>query len=645
MKFKVIVVGTGPVGIRAAEEISSLDPGISISLYGDEPCEPYNRILISNYLAGQGDFSSIRALPVLRSGTDLKTHYGCAIVGIDTVRKIVHCSDRQTERYDKLVLAVGSHAYVPHLENNRLKGIFTLRNVADADALKARESDTAVVLGGGLLGLETARALQSQSNKRRIIVIDHSPSLMNRQLNKEAGDILVEKVLGFGIEVCLSSGIKTINGSDRLESVTLRNDRNIPCDMLVFAVGIRPNVELAKQSGIATRRGIIVNDRLQTSVPDVYAVGECAEFNQTVYGIVAPGFEQAAVMAANVCGQSRRYRGSVVFTQLKVLDYPVFSMGRVGENEPGLPDDRYAYAEPMNDIYRHLVVYRGRLIGCIAMGEWSELSRIRKAIESRRRIWPWQLKRFRQRGLIWADELTDSVVFWSQDDIVCHCNQVSRGTLGQAISAGCQTQAELSAATKAGTTCGSCGSLLAELLGGQRQAVRAFLGLAVICAVTAVAGAAVLLLPPIPYQRIGTIEWVYDALWRDHFLKQVSGYFLLGCSLLVLTLSLRKRLKRWQFGDFAWWRMMHVIIGFVTLLVLVTHTGFRFGDNLNFYLMSSFSGLLVVGAGAGLVIAVEHKMRPGFSRKLRSRLVWMHILLFWPLPALLTMHIMQTYYF
>lgn len=644
MKPSVVVIGSGPVGIRAIEDLSALDSEIKISVYGDEPCQPYNRVLLSNYLAGQADFETIRLTPNIQEKTELTTHYGHSVASIDPVNKCITTVEGEVEYYDKLVLATGSHAHIPSIQNTDLEGVYTLRTVADADALRDRESKTTVVLGGGLLGLETARALQTQS-QGQVIVVDHSPSLMSRQLNKEAGDVLLQKVLDFGLKVELANGVKDILGEDKLEAVVLRDGQKIECDTLVMAVGIRPNIELAKESGIHTRHGIVVDEKLMSSANDVYAVGECAEFNNLTYGIVAPGFEQARIMAENICGKKAKYSGSVLSTRLKVLDFPVFSMGRVGENEAGQPDDRIEYFDKENNIYRYIVVYRGKLIGCIGLGEWTELSRIRTAIEENKRLWPWHIKRFKTTGLLWADAAADSVVFWPDSAIVCNCTQVSRGQLGQAVRDGCKTVSELTTSTSAGTTCGSCSTLLSELLGAQVEPVSLFKTLAFFSVIALLAGMLTIFLPGLPFQQMATIEWFYDELWRDNYIKQVTGYVLLGCSVVVSTLSLRKRIKKFSAGNFAGWRIMHVSIGFITLAVLLAHTGFRFGNNFNSWLMVSFTGLLVLGALAGVVISSEHKMNPGLARSLRSQMVWGHILLFWPLPILLGFHILQTYYF
>lgn len=616
---------------------------LAISLYGEEPVVPYNRVKLSSFLAGNDDFEDIKIFPVIKEPSRLTAHFNCPIRHIDTAQKRVIRADGKMERYDKLVLATGSHAHVPSIPNINIVGVFTFRDLKDAEILKFRISSATVVLGGGLLGLETARALQKKATQ--VTIVDHSINLMNRQLDKTAGDLLMDKVLDLGIEVILADGVTRVIGSQRIEGVQLRSGRILKCDTLVLAVGIRPNIELARQSGLKTIRGIVVNEKMQTPDPAIYAIGECAEFQGVTYGIVAPGFEQAIVMADNATGRHNTYSGSIVATRLKVLDYPVFSMGQVAENEAGTPLKEYCHDDSASYIYRKLVLDGHRLTGCIALGDWSELSRIRSAIEQRQRVWPWQFKRFTRTGLLWADKDADSVVYWPESAVVCNCSQVTRGQLGHAIARGCNTVADLSAKTRAATVCGSCQSLLSELLGSQISPVRAFKSLVLFSVLAFFIVCAYFIFPAIPYQKIATTEWYIDELWRNNLYKQISGYSLLAASGLALLLSLRKRIKAFQWLDFAVWRVIHVSIGLLVLVILFTHTGLRFGENLNFYLMSCFSGLIVPGSLAGVVIAMEHKINPGIARKLRGQFLWLHTLLFWPLPALLCFHILQTYYF
>lgn len=644
MKKDIIIIGTGPVGIRICEEILHINPDLSISLYGEEPHQPYNRVLLSDYLSGNQSLEQIRLNPGIFENSKVEVFINCRITQINSDDKTLTTAQAQTVHYEKLILATGSHAFIPKIANQFLDGIFSLRTIEDADQLRQRDSKTTLVVGGGLLGLETARALHNQGTSH-VIVIDHGNHLMSRQLNPKAGELLAKQVHDQGIEVKLGHGVKAIEGTTQLEAVILINNQRITCDTLVFAIGIRANIEIAKQAGIHCIQGIVVDNRMRTSKKDIYAVGECIEYNHQTYGIVNPGFEQARIAAMNICGGQKTYNGSILSTRLKVLNYPVFSMGRVGENESALPDDRYNFHDPENKIYRHLVVYRGRLIGCIALGDWKELSRIRTAIEQNKRIWGWQIMRFKETGSIWRPETENSVNFWPNNEIVCHCAQVNRGQLGEYIKNGCQHINQLTEQSNAGLTCGSCLPLLNELIGSKPQAIKAFRSLAIMSVISFIAVFISLTLESIPYQLDIKFDFQYDQLWRDPFYKQFSGYSLLACSILVLSLSLRKRVQRFNRGDYVWWRLIHVAVGLTAILILALHTGFRFGHALNFYLMSSFSALLAVGGLAGLIIAFEHKLNPGFARTLRSQMVWLHLLLFWPIPVLLGFHILKTYYF
>jgi NAD(P)H-nitrite reductase large subunit len=539
MKSKIVVIGAGPVGIRAVEEIAAHVPDASISLYGDEPGEPYNRAVLTNYLAGQSSFQSIRNLPNVERAINLQTHFNCAITALEVAEQQVHRADGMIEHFDKLVLATGSRPYIPRLDNTELDGVFTLRTLADADFLKQRAIEKVVVVGGGLLGLESAKAL-CREGKRKVTVIDHAPFLMSRQLNKSAGDLLREKVLKLGIEVALQSGIKKINGTKKLESIQLKNNRLIECDTLIFATGIKPNIDLAKQAGIRTRNGIVVDEHLQTSVENIYAVGECAEFDHITFGTLVPGLEQARIMAANLGGEKRRYHGSLNSTRFKVLDYPVFSMGRVGQSEASTPDEKITFDEPMQYIYRQLVIYRGRLVGCVALGEWPELSLIRAAIENNQRIWPWELKRFSRTGSLWLEKATESVIYWPKNAVVCNCSQVTQGQLMRAVQdVGTSPQA-LSNLTKAGTVCGGCLPLLSGLRETRLPPRNKGKLLRLFSLLLLLAGLLAFQLPDILNQQFD-IDWCcLDVMLPGCLFQQNGAYVLLLSSMLALVLSFRK---------------------------------------------------------------------------------------------------------
>ena len=640
----VIVVGTGPVGIRFVQELHKRAPGQTVRIFGDEPWLPYNRVKLSSLLSGDSTLEELQAGSTLPDSELIQTEYNNRIEQIDTINKTVTDSHGVTHVYSKLVLATGSRARIPHLPGNTLKQVFSFRDLNDAQALMSRSARTrkTVIIGGGLLGLEAARAMQRYNTE--VTVLEHSQRLMFFQLDATAGAKLHAHVTGLGIRVETNVRVSAITGKDgSVDSVTLADGRELPCDTLIFAAGIIPNIDLARGAGLSFDRGIRVDDQLQANQPDIYAIGECAEHRGKVYGLVAPGFEQAAVLAENLAGGSAQYRGSMLATSLKVVGMPVFSAGSIGDDEALLK--KISFEDPQTGDYRKLVLRGGRLIGALSTGDWAARSRLQEAITQERRLWPWQLERFRAEGSPWGDEPDGDVATWPADAVVCNCTGVTRGQLSQACSAGACTVPALAAATGASSVCGSCQPLLQELCGaGQREPIKVRQPLLIGSAVAALLALLTVLLPGHTWNT-SVLSPQWDALWRDNLIKQISGYTLLGLSVLISVISLRKRLSRFTWGQFLHWRVFHVLTGVLLIAVLIAHTGLRVGANLNLWLMVAFSALLVTGALSGLILADEHKLSPANARRARRTAIWAHIALLWPLPALLGFHILKSYYF
>lgn len=639
----VVVVGAGPVGMRMAQELCRRNPGAPVVLYGEEASEPYNRVRLSSFLVGESNWQALTRDSALPPGANVATRYGCRVMAIDRANRCVRDVTGHVQHYSSLVLATGSRPYVPEIPGIRLPGVYTFRDVRDAHRLLARRvrSRRTVVLGGGLLGLEAARGMQRFHTE--VSVVEHFTRLMMRQLDEAAARELLSHVAALGIEVVLGDGVKRVLGDSAVTGIQLRSDRVIPCDTILVATGILPNTELALAAGLPIGRGIRVNDRMQTSDPDIFAVGECAEHRNRVYGLVAPGLEQATVAAHVIAGGSTRYRGSAVATRLKVVDFPVFSMGRVTEEET--PDFSRAWVYRSGGAYRKLVTLRGQLVGAVAVGDCPDLSRLQEAVTRQRRVWPWQLLRFVRTGSLWPEEELGSVLAWPAATAVCNCTGVTRGELGRALAEGCATVEMLAARTGASTVCGSCRPLLAELAGSTAAAgpVRGWKTLIGTGGVAALATLA-LALVCVPYAATVQVPWQWDVLWRDGFWKQVSGFAVLALSAALLAMSLRKRVPRVKLGDFSLWRVAHALLGALTLVGLAVHTGGRLGSNLNFTLMATFLGVVALGAAAGGVIALEHRLGAGAAR-LRRTWLWTHILITWPIPVLLGFHVLKTYYF
>ena len=643
----VVIVGTGPVGIRTAQELLSRRPDTPVVIYGDEPWHPYNRVQLSALLSGELSLPAIDNALRVPEGATVVQHHNCAVVTVDREARTVTDTQGRVQPYSFLVLATGSRAHIPSIPGIESSGVYTFRDLDDAQRLLARRtrSRRTVVLGGGLLGLEAAKALCFGNTE--VIVVEHTAWLMKRQLDQTSGEMLREHVLGLGVRVMLNEGVQEIVGGQGVEGVVLRNGRRLPCDTVVLAVGIKPNIELARDAGLKVGRGVRVDDRLRTNDPHVYAVGECAEHRGQVYGLVGPGLEQAAVAAHSILGSEVRYNGSIASARLKVIGKPVFSAGRVGEEENPLNYTEVRYTDHGRGVYRKLVLRNRRLQGAIALADWDELGRVQEAVTHGRRVWPWQVRRFQRSGRLWPETEGARVADWPAAATVCNCTGVTRGRLGDAMRRqGCATVEDLARCTGASTVCGSCKPLLADLLGGETIMERTKAWGALTFTVIAAGCIAAIIAAAGPYPYAESAQGLrLDLLWRDGLWKQVSGFTLLGLTLLGLILSLRKRWTRIRFGDFAHWRVVHTGLGLATLAVLAAHTGLHLGVNLNLALMAGFLGTALVGALAGGVVAAEHRLPGRLGRRLRQWLNWGHLLAAWPVPALLGYHILSVYYF
>lgn len=644
----VVIVGNGPVGIRVAEELLQRLPERPLVIYGEEQYEPYNRVRLSSWLAGDLNWNEL-AQPLRRPfGSKVEERIGYRITAIDPQAKTVTDNRGTVQPYHSLVLATGSSAFVPNIPGVRLPGVFTFRDVSDTSRLMARRASShhTVVLGGGLLGLEAARGMTR--NGTRVTVIDHADRLLSMQLDEAASERLQADVTALGIEVELNEAVSEILGKERVRGVRLRSGREIVCDTLVLATGIRPNIELARQAQLKFGRGIQVDDRMCTSRADVYAVGECCEHRGEVYGLVAPGLEQASVAAASISEADGSYTGSIAASRLKVVGTPVFSMGPMGANATRNYGRSYTFRDEERGIYRKILVHRNRFAGAIGIGEWNETVRLQTAIGTRQIIWPWQVLRFLRHGRLWPEEDTQGIAAWPASAVVCQCTGVTRGRISEAISLGACCSEDVTRATGASSVCGSCKPLVEDLLGSNkaREPVPLFRTLLSLTLVALVATLITLAMPAIPYATSVQSTWQPDPLWRDGFIKQVSGFSILGLFALGLVISLRKRVKGLhKAGSFDYWRIAHLALGLLAITALLAHTGMRTGYGLNFALMTSFTAMLVLGSLAGLVIALEHRIGGALATRLRRQSALMHILLFWPVPVLLGWHVFKTYWY
>ena len=466
-ELPIILVGTGPVAIRFAEELYKRGYRGDLVIFGEEPWDPYHRIKLTSLLAGDIEVDEIESNIVDIANHKIVQHLSRRIIAIDYARKTVTDSNNQVHHYHKLVLATGSRARVPDIPGTKKSGIFTFRNLEDTEALLERKKSACniAVVGGGLLGLEAAWALRKSG--ANIVIVHQASRLLNRQLDEQGAALLQKKMEDLGIRVYLGSGLAAILGDSTVKGIKLRNDQRLICDTVLLATGIRPNSELARQSWISVAAGIKVDNQMRTSARDVYAIGDCIEHNDKIYGLLLPGYEQAAVLAKQLLDYNSQYLGSVRYSKPKVIDEAVFSVGEV----VNIPNSSFFkeidWLAKETGQYRKLVTKRGRLIGAMAVGECTEAWRILEAVQQHRRLRFWHLWRFRKTGRLWpkTESTVNNVKRWPADAFVCQCMGISKGRLCDAVEKDDVTSVdELSSVTQAGSVCGGCKLLLAELI-------------------------------------------------------------------------------------------------------------------------------------------------------------------------------------
>ncbi|WP_286275804.1 nitrite reductase large subunit NirB [Mycobacterium antarcticum] len=460
-------------GIRAVEEILARGGSdlFEITVFGDEPYGNYNRILLSNVLAGSDDPSEIYLNEVdwyAENGISLRA--GVRVVRVDPYARIVYSDDGSATRYDRLILATGSRSFFPPMkglwadDKNLADGVFGFRTLDDCIGMisEAVHRTKAVVIGGGLLGLEAARSLQNRG--LTVDVVHAGPTLMNAQLDDPAGAILRRSVEGIGITVHVDKRTTEVTTSEdgRLTGIVFADGSSIDCDMLVIATGIRPNVGLAQRAGLTVERAIVVDDHMRSiDDDDVYVVGECAQHRGQVYGLVAPLWEQAAVLADHLTGANSiaKYHGSRTATKLKVAGVDVASMGLKG---PELPDDEFVqFSEPRHGIYKTIVIRDGKLVGATLVGDVTKVAFLTQAFDSGLALPDERVSLMFDIG---TPDIAVGVAELADDAQVCNCNGVSKGALTECVRGGESSVAGVMKATKAGKGCGSCKELVAQVV-------------------------------------------------------------------------------------------------------------------------------------------------------------------------------------
>ena len=466
----LVVVGNGMAGARLVEDVLARDESAyDITMFGDEPYGNYNRILLSGVLAGTHDAKDIFINPLAWYDQHrVRLHAGVRVARIDRDRRQVVGSNGCVEPYDQLVIATGSTPFVPPLEGlvtdtgQYRNGVFVFRTLDDCSAIRdyATGARRAVVIGGGLLGLEAARGLLQLDVE--VHVVHLMRHLMEIQLDDHSGAMLREAMDRLGVITHLARRTSAVLGDSRVTGLMFDDGTRLECDMVVISAGIRPNVALARDAGLAVDRGIVVGDDLR-SVSDtaIFAIGECAQHRGQVYGLVAPLWEQAQVLADRLTGRNTHaaYTGSRVSTKLKVMGIDLATMGDK-EAQPG--DEVVQYSEPSRGVYKKMLVRDGQLAGAILLGDPDSAPAIQQAFD---RSLSLPENRAELLFPMMRSEAAPSAADLPDDAQICNCNGVTKGRLRMAIAEGCRSLRTLCDATRAGTGCGSCKPQVEQVLG------------------------------------------------------------------------------------------------------------------------------------------------------------------------------------
>ncbi len=473
-KLKLVMIGNGMAGVRSLEELLKIAPELyEITVFGAEPHPNYNRILLSPVLAGEQKLEDI----VLNDwawyqDNGITLHAGWTVTEVDRVKRVVHAKNAKGEtisaEYDRLILATGSNPFILPVPGKDLKGVLAYRDIADTEAMidAAAKYKHAVVIGGGLLGLEAANGLMKRG--MTVSVVHVMPWLMERQLDDVAGKLLQKSLEDRGMSFLIGAQTQELVGGEdgRVKAIKFKDGTEVPADLVVMAVGIRPNTALAESMKLHVNRGIVVSDTLQTTTDArIYAVGECAAHRGIAYGLVAPLFEQGKVLANHLAQFGiGRYTGSLTSTKLKVTGIDLFSAGDFmgGENT-----EEIVMSDPAGGVYKKLVIRDDKLVGACLYGDTVDGSWYFKLLRDGRSVGD-----IRDRLMFGESNIGDAgheghskAAAMADSDEVCGCNGVTKGTICKAIKEkGLFTLDEVRKHTKASASCGSCTGLVEQIL-------------------------------------------------------------------------------------------------------------------------------------------------------------------------------------
>ena len=464
---KLVVIGAGMASGRALEHLLGADPDrFQVTLFNAEPRGNYNRLMLSPVLSGEKSYDEIVTHDhAWYAANGVETRFGEAVTRIDRARRVVVSKAGETP-YDRLLIATGSFPFILPLPGKDLEGVIAFRDIDDVERMLETASlagARAVVIGGGLLGLEAAAGLRLRGME--VVVLHVMGHLMERQLDPSAGYLLQKDLERRGIKVHCKAQTKAILGQNRVEAVLLEDGTLYDADIVIMAVGIRPETRLARDAGIEIARGIVVDDQMRTSDPAILAIGECAEHDDMLYGLVAPLYDQAKVVAQTLLGEDAAFVPVELSTKLKVTGCDLFSAGDFAEGEGR---EEIVFRDATRGVYKRLVIENEALIGAVLYGDTADGAWFFSKIKSRESI------AAERDTLIFGPAYAGgtaldpmaAVAALPDDAEICGCNGVCKGRIVQAITAGgLDTLDEVRAATKASSSCGQCTGLVEQVLG------------------------------------------------------------------------------------------------------------------------------------------------------------------------------------
>ncbi len=465
MTEKLIVIGAGMASGRVLEHLTDASPeAYDITLFNAEPRGNYNRIMLSPVLSGEKTYNEIVTHDDdWYAERGITCRFGEVVAEIDRAAKTVTAANGDVLSYDKLIFGTGSNPFMIPLPGHDLEGVIAYRDLEDTERMMGMEDGKkVVVIGGGLLGLEAAAGMAARGAE--VTVVHIMGHLMERQLDEAAGYLLKKSLEGKGIRICLEANSKEIMGEDgKVTGLALADGTVLPCELLVMAVGIRPNVALAQEAGLAVGKGIHVDDQMLTSDESIFAVGECVEHQGALFGLVAPLYEQAKVVAQTMLGEAAAFKQKSLSTKLKVTGCDLFSAGDFAEGE-GRED--IVFRDPGQGVYKRLVIEEDKIVGAVmygdtADGNWffglikdgTDISEMRDTL----------IFGPAYQGGAPSDPLS-AVAALPLDAEICGCNGICKGTIVDAISGGATDLGSLRATTKASGSCGTCTGLVEQLL-------------------------------------------------------------------------------------------------------------------------------------------------------------------------------------